>query len=199
MTAQAAFDPLYEFAGGWTTALAERYLPLPEMGRAKYECENGRLVVTPTEGSANSYAEIKLARILAPFAEAAGFLVYGEVNLAFGPGDWIEPDLTILNRSGEGQIWIPADACTMPVEMISRASSVRRDIIDKPAKCAAAGIPYFLHVQLDRRLGHAEVTLSRLDREAAHYVTSGRALAGEKLTVAEPFPLSFDPADLLEP
>lgn len=199
MTAQAAFDPLHEFAGGWTTALAERYLPLPELGRAKYECENGRLVVTPTEGSANSYAESRMIELLAPFARAAGFLVYGEVNLAFGPGDWIEPDVTVLNRSGRGETWIPADACTMPVEMISRASSVRRDTIDKPAKCAAAGIPYFLHVQLDPRLGHAEAILSRLDRQAGGYVTSARALAGEELAVDEPFPMRLDPADLLEP
>jgi len=55
VTSAAAFDPLYDLAGAWTTALAERYLPLPELPRGRYECDDGRLVAAPTEASTNSY------------------------------------------------------------------------------------------------------------------------------------------------
>jgi hypothetical protein len=50
-----------DFDGLWTTRLADRYLPLPELPTARYECIDGRLVMTPTEVGANSYGEITLA------------------------------------------------------------------------------------------------------------------------------------------
>jgi hypothetical protein len=200
VTSALAFDPLRDLAGAWTTALAERYLPLPELPGGKYECDDGRLVVAPTEASTNSYGEIKLARILAPPAEAAGFLVYGPVNLTFSPGSWIEPDVTVLHRSGAGQVWVPADYCTMPVEMVSPSPrGIQRDRIDKPAKCAKAGIPFFMRLELNRSIRHASVTLLRLDQAAGAYVSVAHALAGQRFTTDAPFPLTFDPADLLEP
>jgi hypothetical protein len=200
VTSAAAFDPLYDLAGAWTTALAERYLPLPELPRGRYECDDGRLVVAPTEASTNSYGESRLIELLAPAARRAGFLVYGPVNLTFDPGNWIEPDVTVLHRSGEGQIWVPATYCTMPVEMVSPSPrGLRRDRIDKPRKCAAAGIPFFMRVELNREIRHAAVTLLRLDQKGGDYRSVAHAIAGQTFATDEPFPISFDPTDLLEP
>lgn len=50
MAMPATFDPLIDFDGLWTTDLAERYLPLPELPYARYQCIDGRLVVSPTGG-----------------------------------------------------------------------------------------------------------------------------------------------------
>ncbi|MFE0591033.1 Uma2 family endonuclease [Micromonospora echinospora] len=91
------FDPLVDLDGMWTTALADRYLPLPELPQARYECTDGRLVMTPAEVGSNSFGEARLIRLLAPAAEAAGFYVYGQVNLTFGPQRWIQPDVTVLH------------------------------------------------------------------------------------------------------
>lgn len=81
-----------------------------------------------------------------------------------------------------------------PVEIIS-PSSRHRDRIDKPAACARLGVPYFLHIGI--RADEALVVLLRLDGD--RYVTHAKALSGQKFEIIEPFPVSFDPAELLEP
>lgn len=153
MSRSTAFDPLYDLDGAWTTALAERYLPLPELAGATYECDDGRLVVTPTQGAATSFGAVEVARLLSPLARAAGFVVYGRLNVVFNPDTWIEPDLTVLQCSAADQIWTAASRCTMPVEIVSHLARGRRDRIDRPAMCAAAGIPYYLRVYLNSELG----------------------------------------------
>ncbi|MBF9133295.1 hypothetical protein I0C86_30670 [Plantactinospora sp. S1510] len=75
MAMPAQLDPLVDFDGMWTTQLADRYLPLPELPTARYECINGRLVMAPAEVGANSYGEMALAHLLRPTAQAAGFYV----------------------------------------------------------------------------------------------------------------------------
>src|SRR5688572_11083538 len=99
------FDPLVEFYGHWTTELAERYLPIPGVPASKYECWDGRLYMAPAEAARNSYGALKLGRLLAPGAEAAGFYVYGTTNLTMGPDRWLQPDVTIL-RSPETGTWV---------------------------------------------------------------------------------------------
>lgn len=37
MSMPAQFDPLVDLDGLWTTELADRYLPLPELPAARYE------------------------------------------------------------------------------------------------------------------------------------------------------------------
>jgi hypothetical protein len=57
-TTEPDFDPLVEFVGMWNTRLAERHLPIPELPGAKYECVDGRLFVTPSDGN---YRQIEAA------------------------------------------------------------------------------------------------------------------------------------------
>jgi Uma2 family endonuclease len=197
MAMPAAFDPLIDFDGMWTTKLAERYLPLPELPAARYECIDGRLVVSPTEVGANSYGEMKLARLISPAAEAAGLYVYGSVNLARNPGTWIQPDITVLHtlpRTDDEDRWIPPGFCTMVVEFVSKGSR-KQDFINKPQRCADWGIPYFMRVELVRRLGHASVDLFKLVDGEYQLLAAG--ISGQQLETAEPFPISFDPSQLL--
>jgi Uma2 family endonuclease len=193
------FDPLVEFAGVWTTRLAERYLPLPDAVISRYECLDGRLYVAPTEVSSNSWGASRLIIALSRAAEPAGYYVYGSLNLTFGPQRWIQPDVTVLHRvpdSDDTRVWVPADHCTMPVEFVS-TSSRRRDAIDKPDLCATAGIRYFMRVEIEPRLRHAAVTLLRLRGKEQDVLA--HAIAGQRLAMVEPFPLVLDPAQLLEP
>ncbi|MFG1899314.1 Uma2 family endonuclease [Micromonospora carbonacea] len=192
------FDPLVDLDGIWTTQLAEQYLPLPQLPDVRYECIDGRLVMTPAEVGTNSYAEGKLIRILGPTAESAGFYVYGRVNLTFTPQRWIQPDVTVLHglpKDDEEDRWVPARLCTMAVEFVSPGSR-RQDFVDKPRRCATAGVPYFMRVEVSRRLRHAAVELFALGTSGV-YDTVARAVSGERLRADAPFPIDFDPAELL--
>lgn len=197
MAMPAAFHPLVDLDGLWTTALADQFLPLPEVPVAKYECIDGRLVVSPTEVGVNSYGEIRLARLIAPAAEAAGLYVYGSVNLTRNPGTWIQPNVTVLHtlpRTDEEDKWIPVGFCTMVVEFVSKGNR-RQDFVNKPQRCAEWGIPYFMRVELVRQLGHASVDLFKL--RDGEYQLLAAGISGQSFETAEPFPMSFEPRQLL--
>lgn len=193
---QGEFDPLRQFYGMWTLPLAEQYLPVEGAPPAKYESVGGYLVMSPREGSANSLAAGELFTILRKPARQAGHQAYTALNVEFESGTWIEPDLVVLQRPVRGLTWVPAHTVLMPVEFVS-PSSRRRDRIDKPRLCAEAGIPWYLRIELDGRNRVAEVELLRLDGNA--YIHHTAARSGEQLATDDPFPLRFDPAELLEP
>lgn len=159
----------------------------------KYECLDGFLVTNPFEGSPNGFGMIELAVLLRESAMNAGRRVYPTVNVEFSPQRWIQPDLTVLKEPIKGLTWIPADLVLMPVEFVS-ASSRRRDRIDKPAECARAGIPYFMRVEFAKDA--VKVELLKLD--GILYKTLVVAFSGQKFETDVPFPMSFDPAQLLE-
>lgn len=147
------------------------------------------------DGRANSVGTGELYSIPRTPAREAGCLADTALNVRFTDRRWIEPDLTILRRPVRNLTWVPAELVLMPVEFVSR-SSVRADRIDKPRLCADAGVPDFLRVDLSDHDAHVE--LVRLADDGAH-VTQAEAHAGEKFRTELPFPVSFDPADLLEP
>jgi len=190
----SGFDPLVELRGLWTTELAERYLPIEGLPPAKYECLDGNLIMSPREGSGNSWAASRLNVLMDGPVLKAGFFPYLSVNMLFDRQRWIEPDLTVLRQPVMQTTWVPAELVLMPIEFVSR-SSVRRDRIDKPALCAVAGIPYFMRIEISRREAHVE--LLRLD-DSGEYVFQAKALAGQEFRTDLPFPLSFDPEVLLE-
>jgi hypothetical protein len=195
--AAPAFDPLVDLAGVWNTKLAEKYLPLPDLLSARYECVYGRLIVTPTEVASNSYGEHKLSALLQPGAEAAGLYVMGPVNLTFHPDFWLQPDLTVLHtppRDAHDDTWVPAQLCTMAVEFVSRGSA-RSDKVDKPKLYAEGGIPYLMRVELVPGIRHASAVLLKLS--GGEYQTIAQALAGQRFETAEPFAIRFDPRTLL--
>lgn len=188
------FDPLVELYGMWTTELAEHYLPIPNAPLiGKYECLDGYLIMSPREGTSNSYAAGVLISLLLEPARAAGFRAYSAVNMEFHPDRWIEPDLAVLKEPVKGLTWVPVEKVLMPIEFVS-ASSRRRDRIDKPALCADAGVPYFMRVEVDED----DVRIELLRLEGGKYVMQAKALAGQQFETELPFPLSFDPGVLLE-
>jgi Uma2 family endonuclease len=188
------FDPLVDLHGLWTTELAERYLPIEGAPPAKYECLDGNLIMSPREGSPNSWATVRLIVLMDSPAREAGYFPYSSVNMLFNDRRWIEPDLTVLHQQVKNVIWVPAERVLMPIEFVSR-SSVRRDRIDKPALCAEAGVPYFLRVEVNEHDAHLE--LLRLV-DGGEYTLHAKASAGEEFSTELPFSLSFDPAELLE-
>jgi Uma2 family endonuclease len=199
MAMPASFDPLVDFDGLWTTDLAEHYLPLLDLPEATYECIDGRLVVSPTEVGSNSRGGMKLGQLIAPSAETAGYQVYGPVNLTFSPGRWIVPDVTVLHtlpQNDHEDLWVPSSYVLMPVEFVSRSQDSRkRDFVDKPRRCAEAGIPYFMRIQIVRQLRSVEVELLKLVDGAYEPLTG--AAGGQPFDTTEPFEIRFTPRQLV--
>jgi Uma2 family endonuclease len=188
------FDPLMDLDGLWTVELAQRYLPIEGMPPARYEAVAGRLRMSPREGSANSWAALRLAFQLDAPARTAGHAVYSALNVRTGLSGWIEPDLVVLRQPVRQQTWIEAEQVLCPIEIIS-PSSYHRDRIDKPAVCAQLGIPYYMHVEIYS--DDVQIELFRL--AGGRYLKHAEAKARQILETAEPFAFSFDPAELLEP
>ncbi|MGP4021521.1 Uma2 family endonuclease [Saccharopolyspora sp. 5N708] len=192
----APFDPLVDLDGLWTPELADRYLPIPGMPPAKYECLDGKLITSPREGTANMFAVWTLGKLLEPAAVKGGYHFYLTVNVQLSPKRWIEPDFAVLTKSGRGRTWIPAEDVLLVGECVSPASK-RNDRVDKPAMCAEAGIPYFMRLDVSYANQRAEAELLRLDD--GRYRPQARGSEVEIFETDLPFSLSFDPAELLEP
>lgn len=192
---EGPFDPLVDLDGLWTPELADRYLPIPGMPPAKYECLDGKLITSPREGTANMFAVWQLGKRLETAAEQEGHHFYLTVNVLLDVQKWIEPDFVVLRQPGHGRTWIPPDEVLLAGECVS-PSSKRNDRVDKPEKCAEAGIPYFMRVEVNYQLRRVEIELLRL--EDGKYRTHASSAQAEPFETDLPFPLSFDPAELLE-
>ncbi|GAA4841347.1 Uma2 family endonuclease [Saccharopolyspora rosea] len=192
----SSFDPLVELNGLWTPELADRYLPIPGMPPAKYECLDGKLIMSPREGTANMFAVWTLGKRLERAAAESGFLFYLTVSLQLDVKRWMEPDFAVLTRPGRGRTWIPANEALLVGECVS-PSSERRDKIDKSALCAESAIPYFMRVEVSYTGQRVDVELLRL--EDGEYKRQATARNGQTFETELPFPLSLDPAELLEP
>ncbi|MCI2417690.1 Uma2 family endonuclease [Saccharopolyspora sp. K220] len=194
----APFDPLVDLDGLWTPELADRYLPIPGMPPAKYECLDGKLIVSPYEGSANVYAADELyLRMRAP-ARRLGGNAYTTLNVEMpqiSAMRWAQPDFAVLREPARGRVWIPTQAVLLIGECVSK-SSRHNDYVDKPAEYAKAGIPYFMRVDIARERERVSVELLRL--EDGEYRDHAKALDGQTFETELPFSLSFDPAELLE-
>lgn len=187
------FEPLIDLDGLWTLELAERFLPIEGMPPTRYEAMNGRLIMSPREGSANSWAAMELGALMRSSAKAVGARVYSALNVSTGHKSWIEPDLVVLRNPAKQKTWFEPGDVLLPVELVS-PSSRRRDNLDKPAICAELGIPYYMRVEISG--SKVVVVLLRLD--GADYRMQAEAISGQQFVMREPFELSFDPAELLE-
>jgi Uma2 family endonuclease len=190
------FDPLVDLAGMWTTELADHYLPIDGMLATRYEAVGGKLIMSPYEGSGNSWAGKRLARQLDDAAEAAGFALYMTLNVVFSANSWIQPDLVLLRESLDFDTWVSADAVVMPIELVSR-SSRRRDRIDKPAMMAKAHIPFYLRIDVTEQL--PTVTAELYELRGSTYQSAAASSGNTRLNSDVPFPMSVDLRDLLEP
>ena len=91
---------------------------------------------------------------------------------------------------------VPASEVAAVAEVVSPGpGNHRRDYEVKPLKYAAAGIPVFMRVELE---GTGIPRVEVLELGTGGYEVTARAGAGEKLTISDPFAVSFDPADLLD-
>jgi Uma2 family endonuclease len=174
--------------GPWT----ERdLLSMPDDGQ-RYEIVEGRLLVSPTPSGRHQGASGRLYRLLAQ-ASPPHLETVEALGVSIPGTSFLVPDILTADRKA---IWantsgiIDPKAVSLVVEIIS-PSSVLIDMNTKPALYARAGIPNFWRVEME------EPSVAMYHLVAGSYQEVAVALAGDRLTVSEPFEVSFDPADLV--
>jgi Uma2 family endonuclease len=166
----------------------EEYDALPEDNSARYELQEGVLIVSPRPLRKHQRAAIRFAaqieRQLPNDWEALvdfEVLVRGE-----DPATIRAPDLVVVPFDGP-ENRLPASEALLAVEVISPGSR-KVDQYLKPVEYAEAGIPHYWLVDLDPPV--PTITTFGLGAPGDGYVESQTAT--RELIVTEPFPLRID-------
>jgi len=173
----------------------EDWLALPEIVGQRVELIDGSLVVSAPPLSTHQICAGRLARILDDAAPD-----HLEVIGAFGvrtANEVAVPDVV----AGDADVIVGGATVLLPEQTHLVAEIVgpvprRLDYRDKPRIYAEAGIRTFLRVE-PTGAAPPHIDVFRLDGGA--YTLVAKAGAGQALELTEPFPVSFDPGELLGP
>jgi Uma2 family endonuclease len=138
------------FAKRWTF---EEFSRLPDDGN-RYEVIAGELYVTPAPRYEHQKLAFELGYLIRKFLEGndlGGELTTGPVDVVFGEGDYLEPDLIFI-RSDRDIIarGIVTAAPDLVVEVISD-STARRDRGIKRERYARFGVPEYWIADIEAR------------------------------------------------
>ncbi|WP_158610835.1 Uma2 family endonuclease [Micromonospora endolithica] len=187
---EPSFDVLRWHDEPWTAQLALDLLP--ETNGPKVEVLSGSVIVTPHAGIDHQSVERELPYLLHRAARRAGLWVYPEINMICGK-DLFIPDIAVLRTSGGGRSAVDIRQAVLLGEIVSPGNR-RKDVIDRPREYAAAGVPFFLRVDLRNRVP----TVALFELSDGEYRPVSAAAAGSVFAMTEPFAFSVDPADLLD-
>lgn len=187
---EPSFDVLRWHDEPWTAQLALDLLP--EANGPKVEVLSGSVIVTPHAGFDHQNAELDLAYLLKQAARRAKLWLYHEVNIVSGD-DLFIPDIAVLRSSGGGRVAMDITEAVLLGEIVSPGNR-RKDVIDRPREYAAAGVPFFLRVDLRNRVP----AMALYELVEGEYRPLAAAAAGTTFVMRQPFEFSVDPADLLD-
>ena len=166
----------------------EQYFALPYTGQ-RHELIDGVLMMSPAPNLRHQRISQRLWQIL-DLAIPVGHEVHGPINVRLAPDRVVIPDVAVLTNAGGDGLVVPAAEVLVMVEVVS-PSTRRIDRVLKPSLAAEAGIPYYILVEPD----DPTVIVHELVDDAYRAVTS--ASGAERLSVTDPFPMDFRPAELL--
>lgn len=187
---EPSFDVLRWHDEPWTAQLALDLLP--ETNGPKVEVLSGSVIVTPHAGFDHQNAELDLAYLLKQAARRAKLWLYHEVNIVSGD-DLFIPDIAVLRSSGGGRVAMDITEAVLLGEIVSPGNR-RKDVIDRPREYAAAGVPFFLRVDLRNRVP----AMALYELVEGEYRPLAAAAAGTTFVMRQPFEFSVDPAELLD-
>ena len=161
---------------------------VPDDGN-RYEIIDGGLLVTPPPDTEHADIAEALRDVLRAAAPGEVAVYTSALGVDLGTAVPI-PDLVAFHRrSGRRPAVDPTD-----ILLVAEVVSPGRERVDHERKrrtYAAAGIAHYWIVDRD------PIRITALRLGAMAYTEAGRASGDELLTVTDPFPLAFRPADLL--
>lgn len=172
---------------------------LPDEGKG-YELADGWLLPLSPNPRHDIAANI-LRDLLRTAARTAGVHVYVPVSTDIStPAGIRKPDIAVLGYDTARAVHeqdaraFPGRHVLLAVEIVTRYSSSEKvDRVDKISDYAHAGIGHYWIIDLEPRPRVGRYRLGGSGYERVDVVS-----AGESLNVAEPFPITFDPAALLD-
>jgi len=181
------------YAQGWTVADLDW---LPEDGH-RYELIDGVVHVRPSPSDKHQEVTGVLWALLRAVAPAGLRATHG-VGVAIAADGFLIPDVLVVRGDRPRERGdFAADDVLLAVEVVS-PSTRSIDRWYKPHLYASAGIPFYWRIELDP----LHQVAYRLDTSAGEagegeYVQIARVDAGNPFRADEPFPVEFDPAQLL--
>lgn len=176
----------------WHLLTMQEFGALPEDNSARYELEEGILVVSPRPTPLHQRVSMRLAQALnqqlPPQWEALTELEV--VVIPTEPATVRAPDVLVI-PSEWNEPRTPAGKVLLAVETISPGSR-RKDTLVKPLEYAEAGIPYYWVIDLD-----APPSITAYTLVEGHYEESQTVAAAFETVV--PFQLRFDLRALVAP
>ncbi|MFC7587721.1 Uma2 family endonuclease [Nonomuraea antimicrobica] len=166
-------------------------LKFPDDGN-RYELFNGSLLVSPAP-SLRHQDVIYLLHTILQRAAPSQMRVFTTVNLRASDKDLFIPDLVVvpIERAKSVRLMLAPDDVLLAVEVVS-PSTRTRDRATKVAAYAEAGIPLYWRVELDEG---PTVYVYELDGESYRGPVPHKP--GTTAVISKPYPVSFDPADLI--
>jgi len=159
----------------WTYS---EFARLPSEGSTRYEVIDGELAVTPAPTPSHQIVIGHLTRVLGTFVHdhGLGIVFPGPIDVLFGEGDCLEPDLAFVRADRSGLVSDRGieGAPDLVVEVTS-PSTAHRDRGVKLARYRRFGVPEYWIVDLDART--IEVWRLREGAEAPEVVGAGESLS----------------------
>jgi Uma2 family endonuclease len=174
---------------------------MPDDGQ-RYEVQDGALIVSPAPGVPHQLIVDDLVALLKAAAPQGAYAVSGIAVRLHDDENGRVPDVSVISAHPRSRRGAAEATETLAVIEVVSPGSVRTDRVFKPAIYAEAGIPCFWRVEMDPFPGQVAgeelpvVLVHQLVGD--HYKLVARLSAGTTGTVDVPFPVTFDPATLLD-
>ena len=165
MSVDTLYETVFAHPGPWTE---DEYFALPETP-ARVELVDGALIVNPLPNAVHQRLVWQLGKVLDDTCPAHDWETFAGLNVRLWLGHIRNPDIVVARR-GATALHVPASEMLLLVEITS-PGNFRQDRIAKHGDYAAAGIPFYLRVDLENGPEAVEATLFELAdgeyREAA--------------------------------
>ncbi|GAA2110140.1 Uma2 family endonuclease [Actinomadura alba] len=171
-------------------------------GYHTFEVLDGALIVSPSPVDDHQWFADRLRTLLERAAPSGVRVITAFMLRLRDDQSGLIPDILVARPSkpARRRPFYEADEALAVVEVVSR-NSRRHDRVTKPVAYAEAGIPYFWRVELE---GFPQQGDERPPVIVVHELDGGcyreveRLASGGPGPLTRPFPIKFDPAELLE-